>query len=378
MFYLRRVNGHYYFRARVPKDLQSLFQLKEIKSSMHTKSFKNAKVCAKAYSYKLERIITLARSGMLTTDEIRQMIKDFVGKELKRLDNERLMGFGVPNKPRNYDLDVFARRDEIGLLIKHYTDKIKGLRADIAYHNFSPYQEAVDELLGSNSIRLDKDSLEYKRFCREYIQGLIKINNVERERVKGDYDNDYDRARSRKAQYSSTSVKNSGNVKQEQKAVMLSMVIEIYVKEKTDSWAYKTKLENEHIFNVALGIIGDRDVATLTRPDFLFYRDALKNLPPNYSKGKEYQGKTLPQIITIAKRNGIEGISEKTRNKNLQGISTLMEWCVQQDYISKNYAKNLASKGKQKPEEKRKPYSTADIERIIQSPVYTTVQFFLN
>ena len=59
MHYLLRVNGHYFFRARVPKDLCPLFQRKEIKKSLHTRSFRNAKVIAKAYSYKLERIYSL-------------------------------------------------------------------------------------------------------------------------------------------------------------------------------------------------------------------------------------------------------------------------------------------------------------------------------
>ena len=64
MHYLCRVRGFYYFRIKVPVDILHILEIREIKKSLHTKSFKDAKVISKSYGFKLERIFTLARCGM--------------------------------------------------------------------------------------------------------------------------------------------------------------------------------------------------------------------------------------------------------------------------------------------------------------------------
>jgi len=67
MYCLQRVKGFLYFRRRIPKDVLPILKVREIKKSLHAKAFKDVKVISKSYSYRLERIITLAKCGMLTT-----------------------------------------------------------------------------------------------------------------------------------------------------------------------------------------------------------------------------------------------------------------------------------------------------------------------
>ena len=169
----------------------------------------------------------------------------------------------------------------------------------------------------------------------------------------------------------SDTIKQDSKQAKQHESMTLSAVIKHYINEKKDSWVHKTKLENEHIFKLALAIIGDKDVADLTHLDFIAYRDILKTLPTNYEKKKEYQDKTMEEIAGIAKDKGDKPISKKTLNKNLQGTSSLMSWCEKHGYVGKNGAKGLAIKDKQNPSDKRKPYNTEDIQRLINSPIYT-------
>ena len=146
-----------------------------------------------------------------------------------------------------------------------------------------------------------------------------------------------------------------------------------YVKHKAENWGYKTRIENEHVFKLALEIIGDKDIGLLTHEDFLRYRDVLKKLPANYQKKKEYKGKTIPEIMDMMEKNPVAPIAQKTRNKNLQGMSTLMKWCTEdKKYIQVNHAKGLATKDKMKGKDKRRPYDAEDIKALLASPVYTT------
>ena len=51
MSYLVRVSGHYYFRVRVPRDLLTVFNRREIKKALKTKQLKNARSLAKVLSW---------------------------------------------------------------------------------------------------------------------------------------------------------------------------------------------------------------------------------------------------------------------------------------------------------------------------------------
>jgi hypothetical protein len=52
--YLLKIADTYYFRNRIPKDLIRHFKAREIKKSLKTSSYKDAKVAAKAHVYQLE------------------------------------------------------------------------------------------------------------------------------------------------------------------------------------------------------------------------------------------------------------------------------------------------------------------------------------
>jgi hypothetical protein len=73
-----------------------LFNRRAIRISLRTPDKKNAKVMIKAYSYRLERIYTLARSGMLTEEQLKRMVRDHLQSGLAMWEHERLKGGLVP------------------------------------------------------------------------------------------------------------------------------------------------------------------------------------------------------------------------------------------------------------------------------------------
>ena len=78
--YLLRVNQTYYFRCRIPLDLQGILQCKEFKRSLKTGSLTNARKLLKSWCYKAENVFTLMRSGMLTEEQARSLASEFSDK----------------------------------------------------------------------------------------------------------------------------------------------------------------------------------------------------------------------------------------------------------------------------------------------------------
>lgn len=64
----------------------------------------------------------------------------------------------------------------------------------------------------------------------------------------------------------------------------LSAVIKTYTAEKEAGWTDKTKLEVEGVFKLLVDILGDVDVATITRPMLIDLRSSLLKVPPHFYK----------------------------------------------------------------------------------------------
>src|SRR5512134_2421769 len=94
--YLLRRDGRYYFRIRIPLDLRRWFgPREEIKKSLKTNGYNDAKSLARAWLYRSERLFTRLRSAMVTDDQIRQLVTDYLDETLSESEERRLGGGGL-------------------------------------------------------------------------------------------------------------------------------------------------------------------------------------------------------------------------------------------------------------------------------------------
>ncbi|KJU87600.1 hypothetical protein MBAV_000204 [Candidatus Magnetobacterium bavaricum] len=71
----------------------------------------------------------------------------------------------------------------------YFADKIKEYLATNQLGNIRGF---VNMYLEEKEINLNSDSPEYKKLTREFAKALIEIYKIEKERVLGNYNNDYD------------------------------------------------------------------------------------------------------------------------------------------------------------------------------------------
>lgn len=367
MTYLFRRSGHFYFRVRVPKDLLTVVGRSEIKKALHAVGLQNAKHLAKLYALKAEKLFTLLRGGMLTDDQIRIMLDQFLDKTLREAEDDRAVS-GRGMVKIEFDRDDLDR-DEVEQLLDRYWDIVGDIKEQLAKNDLRHYEGDVDALLEERGLQIDKESLWYKKLRRQYVRKFVEALEIDRERARANYDNAYDR---KLREESPASPKNDEHQNQQPK-LKLSDLIEKYVAEKKarEHWTYKTEMENLCIFDRFLWIVGDLDAKSLENSDvFLKHLDALTKLPPNYMKRLEFKGKSAEEVLRIVEQNPVPAMSIKTRNKAVQGISTLMEWAVGKDYIRKNYAANLGARDKRRPSERRSVYETKDLKKLFSSVIY--------
>jgi len=117
--HLRRVNQTFYFRCRIPADLNGYFKGKEdVKRSLRTKCLASAKSLVKLWGAKTEQTFLMMRTGMLTTQQIRKLAEDWKHATLSSSEGYRNRGGGIPRNPDDYfapmDLEPATKKGSHG------------------------------------------------------------------------------------------------------------------------------------------------------------------------------------------------------------------------------------------------------------------------
>lgn len=77
---LVKIDGMYYFRLRIPKDVRSVFPYPEIKKSIYTTKYMHAKGLVRGLLGKTEMLFMLLRSKSLDDSAVAKINKGRVNK----------------------------------------------------------------------------------------------------------------------------------------------------------------------------------------------------------------------------------------------------------------------------------------------------------
>jgi integrase len=154
-------------------------------------------------------------------------------------------------------------------------------------------------------------------------------------------------------------------------APTLSTIYQRYLADPTRRRCARTMLAHETTRRVVENIIGgSTPIAGITRETCRELFEVLRWLPVNYSKiygdlsAREAAvlGKSNPQVRTINPTN---------LNAYMARFGSLLNWAVEEEYIDRNPSKGLQLAETVHPQERRRPFSTQQLQRIFNAPVYT-------
>jgi hypothetical protein len=75
---VRQGKSNYYFRLRIPKDVSGYFPCRELKKSLRTTRYKQAKALVVNLLSESEKLFTMIRSKALTEQMVLKLAQDFL------------------------------------------------------------------------------------------------------------------------------------------------------------------------------------------------------------------------------------------------------------------------------------------------------------
>lgn len=384
-FCLQKLSGVWYYRQGIPRDLIKYFTRSEIKKSLRTRVYSSAKTLVKPLLHKTERVFTLLRSGMLDDNQRKQIIAEYINDMLGEMEKHRnknstLMEFfeskfhgeGRFNVNEHNLLmleKLFDNKsyENIKEVISYFKNIISSIDNSLITNNIDDWtRHKVKRLVNDNSLQIELPSelyfnpnepdynktppSDFLTLCREMLKADKKIYSIEIERLKGNYDNEYDRFLA--SQFESKPKKK------------LSELWAIYKDKKLEQgkWNLSTLEKNKGAFDTILDILGDRYLDALE--DERIFIDFLKNLKtyPKYNiRQKKSKYKSNPTTIQPLSNASI------TFTTNL--LSSLIKFAADNKKkwgIDVNHAKGLVTKDKRKPSELKSEYTKSDIEGLFK------------
>lgn len=114
--YLLKRNNTYYYRIRIPQDLQQWFSGREIKKSLKTTNKYSARVSANAWQRKVDNVFSFIRSGIFSEDQLHVIIQEQLSISIVPIPQ-------VTTHPLSDIANSFIHEQT---LISKWTDKTRG------------------------------------------------------------------------------------------------------------------------------------------------------------------------------------------------------------------------------------------------------------
>jgi integrase len=330
---------NYYFRMRVPVDLLKHYGKEEIKFSLRTKDYAEAKrkvaIETARYFNEFEQVRKhdLAKPLMKITPEDIQRIADefthdvLAGDEAERksgsVSREHQVAIEVLEEHARPVLAGDGRHDDsrrwIARMVHNFVD---GLNFKLA-----PNSEAESELIYALSA------------------ASIRVVDAISERDKGKV------VPTPMTAYAA--VPNVAYRSNNDPSSRLSDVIKKYSLEQTSAgnWTEKTALENRAVFKLLITIIGDLSVSDFGFFHAVKFKETIVRLPANLNKSPLYRDRKVHEILDMT---GVKPMSITTVNKYLTRLSSLLDWACKHGYVPKNFAEGMAipQRGKKASEDR--------------------------
>ena len=353
--YLVRQPSSYCFRMVVPSDLQELVGKRELRYSLRTGFLSEAKYRARRMAGFTQGLFKrLRRQGTmaeLSDADIKKLLADHLQEMLREAELDRTS----KDKPMSRD-DL----DDYDEMLSLWQAEAREALATNNYKIMS-VPRRVNELLAEKGIKVDPDSISYRKICRELLKADVQYFQVEQARACGDY------SKEEQLPLSTTAVTTET---QEEPPELLSTVIERYVSEReaAGTWGReKTKETFLSCVKLLIEVIGDVPIRSIDRKVMSKYKAALQGLPSNMKKVKKFRDKTVAQLLDMEIEKALR-MHPNTVRKYFGWAGTLFKWAVLNGYLDRNPAEEM---NLPKPKESsRNPFNKDDLNSLFRSEEY--------
>ncbi|MBM4917497.1 site-specific integrase [Vibrio parahaemolyticus] len=383
----QRANGNWYYQRRIPTHSQPFFgNKKSIKISLRTKSVAEARVRARQLSVEHDVLFAQHETLATTTSKPKgyasnplEVLVDVKASQAQHKEITQATSGNLVGTQSLLHAQVFTaplkERESVFTGIEAMRDDLCELMCDLAENRLSEYDAKL-----SRSWRIIEGAMESEHYeyfveqpfetqrqlviesCRKSIRGLssltTQLTDVMAERLELPNASDTYLHELRGTQAPTES---------EHQGLLLSECAELYITDRSkDDIRPKTLERYKARMRLMLYILGDRPIESLKRPDALTFKEKLLQLPANLNKVSSFKGLSVDDVIALKPKP----MAVSTANDTMTDVGSFFDWCVLNEYATKNVFKGLKVKTKKKASDERCEFSESDLETLFQHPYF--------
>ena len=379
----------YYYRSRIPFDLIEHFGgLKEfrisLKCAIKSRSIRTTKILDQKVSGIYEEI----RQGMksLEIDDIKEILRIEIRKQILHAHHVDLGTNKWSDSGIEKSLGTAEKKDS-------------NLR-EILKDDLKSYLKQVDSkmegILESMSIKIEKESIGYKRLREHFIDLYLMRYEWIRELVlkTGKSDDDFRKDFDSKFGLDlfpdmngslSNSVGLTETLMKEQLpnistapndlpylpiagGLLSSNAKTFFERKRIEGKKIKEIESDKRIVEEFIEIVGDIDFSTITKKEVSHYIDVQTKLPPNRKKSPKYRDLTIKEVMGL-KLSQKEIQTPQNINKRITKLSVFGNWGVRQGLLITNPFSGMKFSVKKQPHT-RQPFTADELRKIFKPETY--------
>ncbi|MFH4617718.1 DUF6538 domain-containing protein [Vibrio furnissii] len=383
----QRANGVWYYQRRIPLASQPFFQNKQsLKVSLKTKSIAEARVKARQLSVEHDALFAqheqaasrpnttkrLTHTPFESLIDIKEQTQRFSGIAKATADN--LVGTQYLLHTQALTAPL-AQRESVFTGIEALRDDLQELMHDLTENLLSEYEAKLSRAWKVIEGAMEAEQYEHHTGQTYDIQRRLIIESCKRSvcglsalitqltdagLVPSDIPNASDT-------YLHQLRGTQAPAESEYQGLLLSECAELYVKDRSkDQIRPKTLERYKARMRLMLYILGDRPIDSLKRPDALMFKEKLLQLPANLNKVPDFKGLSVDDVIALKP----SPMSVSTANDTMTDASSFFDWCVLNEYATKNVFKGLKVKTNKKASDERSAFTESDLKNLFQHPYF--------
>lgn len=324
--YLQKRPSAWYFRYRLPSEIQSIANCSEVRISLGTKNYAIARErVEQAFPFVLA-LKRLKRMSKELTPEITQQVLDQVFTQLvDRLEQSRA--------PWNRKTDLLALTGTDNpinqLKANQHALKVSKLSSDIKNCRIGEAKPAARAKLKRIGVDFSESSPEFKGLCLNLLKLGTTFWEAQKHRAADDFAYELtllDQLRQQGYSEQSTQHRN----------VSLSSSWQEYFSEKSGGlpspdWSERTAKGQMVTFEEFIEIVGDQPITSMTRQTIVDYLDTVSRIPKNRSK--LFSGLSISDLLALDLEPSALP-ADRTVSEKLTQVRAFLRWCrVSRDYI---------------------------------------------
>ena len=379
----------YYYRSRIPFDLIEHFGgLKEFRISLKCAIKSRSIRTTKILDQKVSEIYEEIRQGMksLEIDDIKEILRIEIRKQILHAHHVDLGTNKWSDSGVEKSLGTAEKKDS-------------NLR-EILKDDLKSYLKQVDSkmegILESMSIKIEKESIGYKRLREhfidlylmryEWIRELVLKTGKSDDDFRKDFDSkfgldlfpDMNGSLSNSVGLTETLMKEQlPNISTASNdlpylpiagGLLSSNAKTFFERKRIEGKKIKEIESDKRIVEEFIEIVGDIDFSTITKNEVSHYIDVQTKLPPNRKKSPKYRDLSINEVMKL-KLSQKEIQTPQNINKRITKLSVFGNWGVRQGLLITNPFSGMKFSVKKQPHT-RQPFTADELRKIFKPETY--------